>query len=45
MMTSTQTSRLPGFYKLTIDERLERAAAVAGLDAKTKAAFESLGGL
>ncbi|MFA9402929.1 MAG: hydroxymethylglutaryl-CoA reductase, degradative [Anaerolineales bacterium] len=45
MMTSTQTSRLPGFYKLTIDERLERAAAVAGLDAKTKAAFERLGGL
>ena len=45
MMTSTQTSRLPGFFKLTIDERLERAAAVAGLDAKTKAAFERLGGL
>jgi len=44
-MTSTQTSRLPGFYKLTIAERLERAAAVAGLDAKTKAAFERLGGL
>jgi hydroxymethylglutaryl-CoA reductase len=45
MMTSTQSSRLPGFYKLTIAERLERAAAVAGLDAKTKAAFERLGGL
>jgi hydroxymethylglutaryl-CoA reductase len=45
MMTSTQTSRLPGFYKLTIAERLERAAAVADLDAKTKAAFERLGGL
>lgn len=44
-MTSTQSSRLPGFYKLTIDERLERAAAVAGLDAKTKAAFKRLGGL
>ena len=45
MMTSTQSSRLPGFYKLTIAERLERAAAVAGLDAETKAAFEKLGGL
>ncbi len=44
-MTSTQSSRLPGFYKLSIDERLERAAAVAGLDAKNKAAFTRLGGL
>ena len=44
-MTSTQSSRLPGFYKLSIEERLERAAEVAGLDAETKAAFERLGGL
>jgi len=44
-MTSTQSSRLPGFYKLSLDERLERAAAVAGLNAETKAAFERLGGL
>ena len=44
-MTSTHTSRLPGFFKLTIDERLERAAAVAGLDAETRASFERLGGL
>ncbi|MEE8121733.1 MAG: hypothetical protein V3T55_09400, partial [Anaerolineales bacterium] len=44
-MTSTQSSRLPGFYKLSLDERLKRAAAVAGLDAETKAVFERLGGL
>ncbi len=44
-MTSTQSSRLPGFYKLSLDERLERAAAVAGLDAETKAVFKKLGGL
>ncbi len=44
-MTSTQSSRLPGFYKLSLDERLKRAAAVAGLDAVTKAVFERLGGL
>ncbi len=44
-MTSTHTSRLPGFFKLTIDERLERAAAVAGLDAETRASFKLLGGL
>lgn len=44
-MTSTRSSRLPGFYKLSLDERLKRAAAVAGLDAETKAVFERLGGL
>ncbi|MCK5634346.1 MAG: hydroxymethylglutaryl-CoA reductase, degradative [Anaerolineales bacterium] len=44
-MAPIQSSRLPGFYKLSIDERLEHAASVAGLDAKTKAAFQRLGGL
>ena len=45
LMAPIQSSRLPGFYKLSIDERLEHAASVAGLDAKTKAAFQMLGGL
>ncbi len=44
-MTSTRSSQLPGFYKLSIDERLKRAAAVANLDAETEAAFQRLGGL
>ncbi len=45
LMTPIQSSRIPGFFKLSIDERLEHAASVAGLDAKTKAAFQRLGGL
>ncbi|MGB2894951.1 MAG: hydroxymethylglutaryl-CoA reductase, degradative [Anaerolineales bacterium] len=45
LMTPIQSSRLPGFFKLSIDERLEHAASVAGLDAETKAAFQRLGGL
>ena len=44
-MTSTRSSQLPGFYKLSIDERLKRAAAAANLDAETEAAFRKLGGL
>ena len=44
-MGNSHSSRLPGFYKLSIDERLERASAVAGLDPVTKEAFLRLGGL
>jgi len=45
LMTSLQSSRLPGFFKLSIAERLDHAATVAGLDSETKAAFQRLGGL
>ena len=44
-MGNSHSSRLPGFYKLSVDERLERASAVAGLDPVTKEAFLRLGGL
>jgi hydroxymethylglutaryl-CoA reductase len=44
-MEHSKTSRLSGFYKLSIDERLEHAATVAGLDSEAKSAFLRLGGL
>jgi hydroxymethylglutaryl-CoA reductase len=44
-MTDTFRSELPGFYKLDIDERRRRIAALTGLEPADVAALETSGGL
>jgi hydroxymethylglutaryl-CoA reductase len=44
-MTQTPSSRIPGFYEKSQPERASVVADWAGLDAKTKAAFDGSGGL
>jgi hydroxymethylglutaryl-CoA reductase len=39
------TSRIPGFYNLELDQRLDQAAAAAGLTPDDLAAFRQTGGL
>lgn len=44
-MSNKLTSRLPGFYELSLAERLEKLAKAADLDAETRAALEGRQGL
>jgi len=44
-MTNEPTSRLPGFYKQSLAERLDTVAARAGLNSEQRAALGRVGGL
>ena len=42
-MTQGSGSRWPGFFRLTMDERIEQLADRLQLDAETRRALENLG--